>query len=254
MKHTVRFLLPLAVGMTFLVAFFRQPLWLKMSGAPPYGEAEAEVPADLDPYAWLKSWERPDGPARVGLQAGHWHHEDLPEELARLRENTGSKGGGKWEWEVNLAIAGAVRSLLEERGVVVDILPSTVPPSYWADAFVAIHADGSESWSANGYKVASPWRDFTGKAEALANDLQESYGRATGLPLDPNISHNMRGYYAFSWWRYTHAIHPMTTAVILETGFLTNAKDRQFLIGQPQVVAQGIAEGLLRFLESEGLL
>lgn len=52
------------------------------------------------------TWKRPDGPLRVGLQAGHWKNNELPDELENLRNyGGGAKGGGMAEWEVNLAIA-----------------------------------------------------------------------------------------------------------------------------------------------------
>jgi N-acetylmuramoyl-L-alanine amidase len=37
-------------------------------------------------------------------------------------------------------------------------------------------------------------------------------------------------------------------AVIIETGFLTNARDRLFLTRQTDLVAAGIANGILQFL------
>lgn len=225
----------------------------KMSGAPPYGEAESEIP-ELDPYAWMRDWKRPDGPARVGLQVGHWKNNELPEELSKLIGNTGSSGGGKSEAEVNLAIADAARDVLMEEGIAVDIIPATVPVNYWADVFVAIHADGSTDRSVSGFKVAAPWRDFTKRAENLVSHLENEYGKETDLVKDPNISRNMRGYYAFSWWRYDHAIHPMTTAAIIETGFLTNANDRKLIVNNPKRVGRAIAQGILGFLGDEKLL
>lgn len=195
-------------------------------------------------------WKRPEGPLRVGLQVGHWKNRDLPDELGRLRERGGgSRGGGKAEWEVNLAIAEAVSPLLEADGVVVDILPATVPPGYWADAFIAIHADGNSNPDVSGFKAASPRRDRTGQAARLANMLEAEYGAATGFRLDPNVTRNMRGYYAFNWRRYGHAIHPMTPGAIIETGFLTSPSDRRLLIGNPQLPARAIANGIIRFLE-----
>jgi N-acetylmuramoyl-L-alanine amidase len=158
------------------------------------------------------------------------------------------------EWEVNLAIAEETKKILEQRGIIVEILAATVPPEYWADVFVAIHADGSLDRSKSGYKVASPWRDFSGKAETLVKAIEDSYSSATGFKKDPNITRNMRGYYAFAWWRYEHSIHPMTTASILETGFLTNASDRKIIVNQPQISAKGLAEGIINFLQAEELL
>jgi N-acetylmuramoyl-L-alanine amidase len=225
----------------------------KISGAPPYGEALNEVP-QADPDAWLKNWKRPEGPVKVALQAGHWKANEVPEELERLKNNTGSSGGGKWEWEVNLDIAQRTADILQARGIMTDILPVTIPPQYFADAFVAIHADGNDNRAVAGYKTAAPWRDWTGKASRLAENIDREYGNSTGLGKDPNISRNMRGYYAFSWWRYEHALHPMTTGVIIETGFLTNYGDRQVIVSNPQLAAEGIAKGIINYLQAEGLL
>jgi N-acetylmuramoyl-L-alanine amidase len=64
----------------------------------------------------------------VGLQAGHWLNEEKPAELGRLQP--GATGGGKQEWEVNLAIVERTKALLEAAGVEVDLLPTTVPMRY----------------------------------------------------------------------------------------------------------------------------
>lgn len=227
--------------------------WLTISGAPPYGEAENEVP-EIGSPEWLLNWKRPEGPARVGLQIGHWKNEEVPEELKNLLGNTGATGGGKDEWEVNMAIAQATARVLKDQGVTVDILPTTIPEGYWADVFVAIHADGNPSHKVAGYKVASPWRDATKRAQDLVSEIEKEYGLATELTKDPNVSKNMRGYYAFSWWKYNHAIHPMTTAVIIETGFLTNPGDRKIIVDKPNIAAKGLASGIIAYLRSQNLL
>src|SRR5690606_21028809 len=128
--------------------------------------------------------------------------------LHRLRGNTGAEGGGTTEVEVNLTIANLTKELLEEKGIIVDILPATVPENYWADVFVSVHADGSLDYLKSGYKGASPRRDFTNGANDLVRYVEESYESATGLVYDPEVTRNMRGYYAFSFWRFDHAIHP----------------------------------------------
>ena len=225
-----------------------------VSGAPPNGESEINAPA-LSPLEYLKrTWTRPEGRPKVGLQVGHLNNQDFPEELKKLRKNGGSSGGGFTEAEVNLAIAEKTAEILENEGIRVDILPATVPPEYWADVFIAIHADGSTSPDKSGFKIAGPWRDLTGKSNSLAETLEKTYQAATNFEKDPNITRNMRGYYAFSWWRYNHAIHPMTTAVIVETGFLTNWSDRQLIAVQPEIPARALAEGVVEFLEEEKLL
>ncbi|HYF64958.1 MAG TPA: N-acetylmuramoyl-L-alanine amidase, partial [Herpetosiphonaceae bacterium] len=95
---------------------------------------------------------------RVGIQVGHWKTEELPEELARFRTSTGAFAAGVSELEVNLAVAERVKAFLEAEGVLVDLLPATVPVAYQADAFVTIHADGSAGTGASGFKMATPWR------------------------------------------------------------------------------------------------
>lgn len=223
------------------------------SGAPPYGESEDQVP-QFSEFDWLLNWKRPDGPAKVGLQVGHWKNDELPEELSKLIGNTGASGGGKSEIEVNLAIAEATAEILREQGIIVEILPATVPEKYWSDVFVAIHADGNLDNSKSGYKAAAPWRDFSGKANKLVELVEANYENSTGLVKDNNISRNMRGYYAFSWWRYDHAIHPKTTGIILETGFLTSPSDRKVIVSNYQKSAVGLAQGILEYLKSESLL
>lgn len=243
----------ISIGMSHLYLRSKDT-FKQISGAPPYGLAESEVPP-LDPWQELKqNWKRPNGPPKVGLQVGHLKNEEVPEELKNLLGNTGASSGGYSEVEVNMAIAEKIAEILRTKGIVVDILPTTVPPDYWADAFIAIHADGSLDTNTSGFKIAAPWRDLTGKSSTLVAALEKTYSEATGLAKDSNITRNMRGYYAFSWWKYEHSIHPMTTSVIVETGFLTNKADRALIAGQPSIPAQALANGIMDYLLSENLM
>ncbi|MEX2581675.1 MAG: N-acetylmuramoyl-L-alanine amidase [Gemmatimonadota bacterium] len=195
-------------------------------------------------------WQRPPGPIRVALQAGHWKAAEAPDEQSGLRNN-GTRGGGKAEWEVNLGIAQATARLLEENGYLVDILPTTIPPGYWADLFISIHADGNPSPSVSGFRAASPRRDATGRAADFAQLLERTYAEATGLPHYPTVTRRMRGYYAFNSRRYQHALHPMTVGVILETGFLTSPSDRRVIVAAQDRAARGIADAVRLYLETK---
>ena len=198
---------------------------------------------------FYENWKRPEGPLQVGVQVGHWKNNEVPEELSGLKRNGGgASGGGKSEWEAVLAIAQQTKILLEARGIVVDLLSATIPVGYSADAFMSIHADGNGSAAISGFKIAGPRRDFSGRASALVSALYESYGRETGLDQDTNVTRRMSGYYAFNWRRYEHAIHPMTPAVIIETGFMTSPDDRAIIIDRPDRAAKGIADGIINFL------
>lgn len=224
------------------------------TGAPPYDLSTTDNVSFFEEQELLHDWKRPEGPAKVALQVGHWKTDEVPEELHKLRGNTGAYGGGKSEWEVNYAIAELTKQKLEAKGIIVELLPTTITPQYWADVFIAIHADGNEDSEKNGYKAAIPRRDRTGNAEQLLTYVESAYGKATGLAYDPNVTRNMRGYYAFSWWRYDHAVHPMTTSLILETGFLSSPIDREIIVQNPETAAQGLSTGIEQYLMNEGLL
>lgn len=224
------------------------------TGAPPYDPSGGNV-SESDDFSWLQGWKRPNGPTKVALQVGHWKNDELPEELERLRGNTGASGGGKSEWEVNYEIAMLTKQLLEERDITVELLPTTIPKRYYADVFVAIHADGHPDLTRSGFKASAPWRDYTGKANKLVDLIELEYGKSTGLVWDEEtITRNMRGYYAFSWWRYEHAVHPMTVSAILETGFLSSWSDQDLLLNRPELPAQGLASAIIIYLGEEGLL
>ncbi len=192
--------------------------------------------------------ERTPGPIRVGVQIGHYQNDAVPEELSGLTQNGGGAvGGGTTELATVKVIAEQLALLLEAQGMVVDILPATVPVDYYADAFVSIHADGNNSPSVSGFKIAGPRFDYSGRSQPLVAALDAAYEVGTGLRRDANITRRMSGYYAFNWRRYEHALHPMTPAAIVETGFMTNPEDRALLVAQPEVVAQAIADGLVTF-------
>lgn len=189
---------------------------------------------------------------RVGLQVGHWQIADLPEDQARLRDQTGGSGGGYREVDVNLAVGQATAALLTAPRVTVDLLPAAVPRGYHADAFVAIHCDASTDGGAHGYKLARYRDSLIGERDdLLIASLSDSYGAALGLPLDLAITRAMTGYYAYNQRRYQFTIDPRTPAAIVELGFLTNAGDRALLVGQRARIAEALAVGVLRFLERD---
>jgi N-acetylmuramoyl-L-alanine amidase len=190
----------------------------------------------------------PPGPRRIGLQAGHWQTELVPDELRHLANSTGASWGSVMEWQVNLDVANRVAAVLRGRGYQVDVLPTTVPEHYLADVFLALHADASNDPASRGFKAAHGTRRGPYEDELVQTMVQE-YGRTTGLPVDPGISRNMRGYYAFSWSRFKSSVAPHTPAAILEMGFLTSAADRTLLLGEPDLAAAGVAAGVQRFLD-----
>jgi hypothetical protein len=190
----------------------------------------------------------PPGPRRVGLQAGHWLTDQVPPELGRLQG--GAVGGGKQEWEINLDIARRTAALLQSANIQVDVLPATVPPSYRANAFIALHADGDPAGVANGFKVARPgFSSLPDVDDRLVETLNQVYAADTELPRDDeHISLRMRYYYAFNSRRYCHAVAPGVPQAIIEMGYLTSPLDRRLLIGDPDRLARGLADSVQAFL------
>lgn len=199
--------------------------------------------------AELRAWERAPGPMRVGVQIGHYQNDVVPDELAGLRRNGAGAAWGPYnERDTVAVVAELIAEQLRTDGIIVDLLPATVPPGYEADAFVSIHADGNSNESVRGYKFAGPRRDYSGRSQALVDALYASYGAAVPMPEDPSISRRMTAYYAFNWARYEHAVHPYTPSVIVELGFLTNAADRALMRNQPTLLATAVTEGIRTYL------
>lgn len=190
----------------------------------------------------------PPGPKRVGLQAGHWLVDQVPPELHGLE--AGATGGGKQEWQVNLDVAQRTAALLQASGIQTDVLPATVPPRYQANAFIAIHADGDTTGEDRGFKVARPgFSSIPDVDDRLVDAINQTYGSETELPRDDaHISLRMRYYYAFNARRYCHAVSPGVPQAIIELAYLTNATDRQYLIGDPEKLAQALSDSIQAFL------
>jgi hypothetical protein len=215
------------------------PLVPPSGGWGQFGRAQPRTPV----------WN-PPGPKRVGLQAGHYQTTDAPDELASLRRNPGAPGGGRIEWQVTIDLAERAAEILRASGVEVDVLPTKIPVRYRAHAFVAIHVDGDETGRLRGHKTTRP--NFSSIPEIddhFARIMHEEYGAATGFPDNSDyITGRMRNYYAFNARRYQHAVAPGVPQVIVETGFMSNAVDRQLLFNRPELAAQGIANAVQRFL------
>lgn len=180
-------------------------------------------------------------PKKVGLVAGHWSTDPRKYDPGAVCPD------GLTEVEINLAIAQLVKALLESQGYEVDILEEfdAALDGYLADALVSIHADSCNVPEASGFKVASVLHSAVPEEEdRLVKCLREEYQVATGLSFhEHSITYHMTEYHAF------YEIASQTPGAIIETGFM--AADRQILLGQQDKVAQGIANGIVCFLETD---
>jgi N-acetylmuramoyl-L-alanine amidase len=191
------------------------------------------------------------GPPIIAIQAGHWRTSELPDELAKLRSSTGASYGKLREVDINRAVSDSLAKMVETEGWKPLLLPSTVPPGLRADAFIAIHADWSDSPAKRGWKVAPPWR-ASKASRLLARSISESFASDKDRVEDGGgITIGMRGYFAFSYRRFIHAISPFTPAVVLELGFITNAEEGRALAADPDYWAGLVLRGLRTYLAAE---
>lgn len=192
-----------------------------------------------------------NGQRRVGIQIGHLETETVPKEYGtRIQQQTGTSWEGLTEVDVTTEIAERMKALLTAQGLLVDIIPTTVPEGYLADVFISLHCDGDGVGEKTGFKLAHSTRRGPYE-DALMSDVKDAYARATGLSYDlAGVSRNMLGYYAFNWGRYMHATSPFTPSTIIELGFLSNDDDRALLVDHVDTIAGALTDGILRFLDN----
>jgi hypothetical protein len=180
---------------------------------------------------------------RVALQAGHWRAREAPFPLSI---STGGSVRDMDEWRINLDVAQRAATVLRAAGIQVDVLPSWFPDDYAADAFLALHVNGSPNPGQRGF-FADRAADSAIPAEedrlvALIND---AYGQATPIPYAYRPTPSSRRYYGF------YRVTGRTPAALIELGFLTNEADRAFLTQSPQRAAEALAAALERFLADD---
>jgi N-acetylmuramoyl-L-alanine amidase len=176
---------------------------------------------------------------RIGIVSGHW------------KNDSGSVcANGLTEEQVNLTIASLVQQKLTAEGFQVDMLTEFDDrlSQYKANALISIHNDTCEyiSNDATGFKVAAALESaYPEKASRLTTCLIDRYAATTGLIYRPSATTDMTYYHAFN------EINTETTAAIIETGFLN--LDQQILTQQPDLIAQGIVNGLICFIRNESV-
>lgn len=176
---------------------------------------------------------------RIGIVSGHWGNDS-----GTVCAN------GVTEQQVNLSIASLVRQRLVAQGFQVDLLQEfdSRLSGYKAAVLLSIHNDSCDyiNEQATGFKVASRGSGDPNLTTRLLTCLTDRYGRITGLPFHVgSITPDMTSYHAFQ------EVDPATTAAIIEAGFLN--KDYALLTGHPDVVADGIAAGILCFVNNENI-
>jgi N-acetylmuramoyl-L-alanine amidase len=236
-RHVVVVLFTAALAATVFTA------WTPSSILPPSAASgiAAALATQVGPdFTPVPPTETPSPAPRVGVVSGH-----------QGNDSGAVCPDGLTEAAVNFEIASRVKLNLESAGYQVDLLDEFDDQlvGYRALALVSVHADSCDFINelATGFKVASSVQSAVpDRATRLVACLQDRYARRTLMNFHANsITFDMTAYHAF------REIDPETPAAIIETGFLN--LDRRILTEQPDLVAQGVTDGILCYINNEPL-
>jgi N-acetylmuramoyl-L-alanine amidase len=193
-------------------------------------QAAALVPTYIPTPNWLR---------RIGIVSGHRGPENDPGAVC---------DDGLTESEVNFGVAQLVVLELRQRGYTVDLLEEFDDEisEYKAAALVSIHANTCKDYGefVSGYLVgAHESRPPNGEDARLVECVAEDYGMVTGLERRYTLTRDMEDYHVF------REIDITTPGAIIEIGFMKD--DRELLTQRPDIVARGIIDGIICFLEPD---
>ena len=171
-----------------------------------------------------------------------------------MNPNAGAEGNGYREQDLVYEIGQRTAAILQAAGQEVRLSRPTVGTqlgtsnasalaarvndanAWGADYFISLHTNASEISSASGSEA---FGYQTGNAATpLAENILTQLNAFTGLPN--------RGVFA----RPTLYVLRRTRmpATLVELGFITNAYDAALMANQPELFAEGVANGVLMFL------
>ncbi|HEY43078.1 MAG TPA: N-acetylmuramoyl-L-alanine amidase [Anaerolineae bacterium] len=202
-------------------------------------------PTEQPVSSFLSPGSTDQGDLKIGIVVGH----SGPNPDTGYADPGAQCRDGLTELMINQAVGDLVKGTLEAAGLKVDLLEEWDDRliGYRGVALVSIHTDSCEPSGeyATGYKVAAAVETkVQDKAQRLVACMIDRYGRATDLRYHPySITIDMTEYHTF------REIHPQTPAVIIEVGFMY--LDREFLTKHTDLVARGISDGILCYVNNE---
>ncbi|MCC6802340.1 MAG: N-acetylmuramoyl-L-alanine amidase [Anaerolineae bacterium] len=190
-------------------------------------QAATVVPTTLPTPNWAR---------RIGIVSGH-----------RGNDSGAVCDDGLTEASINLSVAELVVRDLRGLGYTVDLLDEFDPRlnDFQASALVSIHSNTCRDFGepVSGFLVAASAGRITSRTQddELVNCIAQHYATTTRLARRMETTIDMTDYHTF------REINVRTPAAIIEIGFML--ADRDLLTQHPDMVARGITDGVLCYLE-----
>lgn len=183
---------------------------------------------------------------KIGVIAGH---SGRPQDESFESDPGAVCPDGLTELSINQAVAREVVAGLRRLEYEVDLLDEFDDQlaGYQADVLISLHTNDCQDYGAAGTGFgaasASARQTTRGEDEFLLECLISEYQRTTGLPQHFGLTYDMTEYHTFS------EVSIDTPTAIIELGFMN--KDRLMLTTQQSLLAQGVVNGILCFLQPD---
>lgn len=231
-----------------------------------YGKKEGYIRADL------LSAEKVDEDGKlIVIDAGHQEKADLSKEpigpgatesKAKVSGGTTGVYTGKPEYELTLEVALELKKELTDRGYTVIMCRETndvnisnseraqIANENNADAFIRIHANGSENSSANGMMTicqtsSNPYNgEIYSSSKTLSTCILDEMAASAGAKKE----------YVWETDTMSGINWSQVPVAIVEMGYMTNKEEDQLLAQKDYQnnIVMGIADGIERYFQSKG--
>lgn len=173
-----------------------------------------------------------------------------------VNPNAGAEGNGLREQDITYTIGVLLAEELNAAGIetrlsrptpttqlgtsnATSLAARTRAANEWgADYFISLHTNASEIQNASGSEALV--YSLGTEASALAGNILTQLNLSTGLP-----NRGVKQRPSLYVLRRTRM-----PAVLVEMGFITNPYDASLMSNQPELFAEGIADGIFAFLEN----